>query len=55
MIVLHLLLVLLVPWTSKSYPGLILFPIGVVDYFIVYGVIKLVEKVAKRTPPPQTT
>ena len=55
MIALHLLLVLLVPWTSKSYPGLILFPIGVVDYFLVYGALKLVEKVAKRTPPSQST
>ena len=53
-IALHVLLVLLVPWTSKSYPGPILFPIAVLDYAIVYGCIKLVEKVAKRTLPPQS-
>ena len=47
-ITLHILLVLLVPWTSKSYPGLTLFPIAVLDYAIVYGCIKLVEKVMKR-------
>jgi hypothetical protein len=51
LIVLH---VLLVPWSSKSYPGFTLFPIAVMDYAIVYGTIKLVEKVAKRTPPPQS-
>jgi hypothetical protein len=54
LIALHVLLVLLVPWTSKSYPGLPLFPIAVVDYAIVYGTIKLVEKVAKRTAPPRS-
>jgi len=47
-IALHVLLVLLIPWTSKSYPGLTLFPIAVLDYAIVYGSIKLVEKVMKR-------
>lgn len=45
---LHVLLVLLVPWTSKSYPGLTLFPVGVLDYAIVYGSIKLAEKVMSR-------
>jgi hypothetical protein len=44
----QVLLVLLVPWTSKSYPGLILFPIAVLDYAIVWGSIKLAEKVMKR-------
>ncbi|AEU36200.1 hypothetical protein [Granulicella mallensis] len=41
-------LVLLVPWTSKSYPGITLLPVGVADYAIVWGSIKLVEKVARK-------
>ncbi|MHB1938320.1 MAG: hypothetical protein ACYCOR_17300 [Acidobacteriaceae bacterium] len=44
----HILLVLLIPWTSKSYPGPILLPIGALDYFIVWGCIKLVEKAMSR-------
>ena len=44
---LHVPLVLLVPWTRKSYPGTTLLPIALLDYAIVWGCIKLVEKVAK--------
>jgi hypothetical protein len=47
-IVLHVLLVVLIPWTSKSYPGPILLPFGALDYFIVWGCIKLVEKAMSR-------
>ena len=47
-IALHVLLILLIPWTSKSYPGPILLPFGAVDYFVVWGCIKLVEKAMKR-------
>jgi energy-coupling factor transporter transmembrane protein EcfT len=53
-IAVHVLFVLLIPWTSKSYPGPILLPFGALDYFIVWGCIKLVEKRAKKTSPPQT-
>jgi hypothetical protein len=47
-IAVHVLLVLLIPWTSKSYPGPILLPFGALDYFIVWGCIKLVEKAMSR-------
>lgn len=43
-IAVHALLVALISWTSKSYPGLILFPVAVLDFAIVYGCIKLVHK-----------
>jgi len=43
-IAVHVLLVLLVPWTSKSYPGLLLFPVAVLDFAIVWGCFKLTEK-----------
>jgi len=41
-------LVLFVPWTNKSYPGLELLPIGVLDFALIYGAFKLVDKVVKR-------
>ncbi len=41
----HVLLVLLIPWTSKSYPGLLLFPVAVLDFAIVWGCFKLAQKV----------
>ena len=53
-IVVHILLVLLIPWTSKSYPGLILLPIAAMDFGIMYGCIKLAEKIEKKTGPPQS-
>lgn len=48
LIALHVLLVFRIPWTDKSYPGYTLLPIAVVDYAMVYGCIKLGEKVTKR-------
>jgi hypothetical protein len=45
---LHVPLVLLIPWTNKSMPGITLLPIAFLDYAIVYGCIKLVEKAMKR-------
>jgi hypothetical protein len=48
MIGLHVPLVLLVSWTSRSYPGITLVPIAAVDYAIVYGCIKLAENAMKR-------
>jgi hypothetical protein len=48
LIVLHVFLVLLIPWTGKSYPGYTLLPVGVLDYGIVYGSLKLVEKAMKK-------
>ena len=50
-IAVHVLLILLIPWTSKSYPGTLLLPVAAVDYGIVYGVIKLIEKMTKSSQP----
>jgi hypothetical protein len=52
LIALHTLLVFLVPWPSGTFPGLTLLPIVVLDYGIVYGCIKLVEKLMNRRPEP---
>jgi hypothetical protein len=40
--------VLLVPWNNRYLTGISLLPIGVLDYAIIYGLIKLVEKMAQR-------
>jgi hypothetical protein len=45
---LHILLVLLVPWSNASYPGTTLLPIAVVDYAIVSGCLKLAEKLMEK-------
>jgi hypothetical protein len=49
----HAPIILLVPWTDKSFPGLTLLPIAVLDFAIVFAVIKLVEKAVKN-PKPST-
>jgi hypothetical protein len=37
MVLLHIPLVLLIPWTNKSYPGFGLLPVTFADFCIVYG------------------
>jgi hypothetical protein len=46
--VLHIPLVLLVPWTNNNYPGVVLLPEALLDLAIVYIAIKLAESVAMR-------
>ena len=41
-------LVIFVPWTNKSYPGLALLPIAVLDFALIYGAFKLVDRAVKR-------
>jgi hypothetical protein len=40
----HVPLILLIPWTNKNYPGVVLLPFALPDFAIVYGALKLVEK-----------
>ena len=47
LVVAHVPLVLLIPWSSKSYPGMVLLPVALLDFAIVYGCIISVEKVMK--------
>ena len=49
MVALHVALVLFIPWGDKSYPGYALLPVAALDYGIVYGSFKLVEKVLMRS------
>jgi hypothetical protein len=46
-------LVLFIPWTSKSYPGYALLPIGVLDFAVIYGAIKLAEKAVSIPTSPR--
>jgi len=41
--------VLYVPWTNHAYRGTALLPFGFVDFLVVWGCIKLTEKVMRRT------
>ncbi len=45
---LHLPLIMFLPWTDNSYPGIVLVPGALLDLAIVYGSIKLVERVMNR-------
>jgi hypothetical protein len=45
LVLLHLPLIMLLPWTDKNYPGVVLLPGSLVDLAVIYGVIKLVERV----------
>ncbi|HET8637383.1 MAG TPA: hypothetical protein VFL96_11075, partial [Acidobacteriaceae bacterium] len=46
---LHVLLVLFVPWSNIDYPGVVLLPQSLFDLAALYGCIKLVEKVVNRS------
>jgi hypothetical protein len=46
LLLLHIPLVMLLAWPNNNYPGIVLLPGGLLDLAIVYGAIKLVEKMA---------
>ena len=41
-------IVLLVPWGNRGLTGISLLPVAVVDYGLVWGCVKLAEKMASR-------
>lgn len=43
----HVPLVLFIRWPQESYPGFTLWLPVVLDYAVIYGLIKVVEKVMK--------
>lgn len=47
-LLLHVPLILRIHWTNVSMPAVSLMPFGVLDFRIMYGCIKLVEKVGTR-------
>jgi len=46
--VIHVVLIVLVPWSDKSFPAPALWPIGIADFAAICGFIKLVEKAMSR-------
>jgi hypothetical protein len=39
-------LVLLIPWSSKEYPGIVLLPVALPDFALAYGVFRLAQKMS---------
>ncbi len=42
--IIHVVLIIVVPWPTKSFPAPELWPVGIVDFLAICGFIKLVEK-----------
>lgn len=47
--ILQVPLVLLVPWNNKHFSYISLLPVGVLDYAVLYGAMKLAEKLTRPT------
>ncbi|HEV2646343.1 MAG TPA: hypothetical protein VGU46_08280 [Acidobacteriaceae bacterium] len=43
-VLLHTPFILLVPWSNRSYPGIVLAPVGLVDFGFSYGFFALAQK-----------
>jgi len=48
MTLIHVVLIILVPWSNKSFPAPALWPIAIADFAAVCGFFKLVEKAMSR-------
>ena len=46
--VIHVVLIVLLPWTNESFPAPALWPVGIADFAAICGFIKLVEKAMRR-------
>ena len=46
--VIHVALIVVVPWSNKSFPAPALWPVAIADFAAVCGFIKLVEKAMSR-------
>jgi hypothetical protein len=47
-LLLQIPLVLLIPWNSRNLTWIILLPVAALDYSVVYGCVRLAEKLMKR-------
>jgi hypothetical protein len=45
----HIPPILLIQWGNRNYPGVAMLPLAFLDFCIVYGALKLVEKFTKRS------
>jgi hypothetical protein len=48
LLVFHIPVVYLIRWSNTNYPGVVLLPLGLVDFAIVYSPIRLLERVQSR-------
>jgi len=46
--VIHVVLIVMVPWSNRSFPAPELWPVGIADFAAICGFIKLVEKAMSR-------
>ena len=53
-VALQIPIVLLVPWANRGLTGISLLPLGALDYGVVYGCVKLAEKMVKKTDSSST-
>jgi hypothetical protein len=44
----HVLLILLVPWNNTNYPGVVLLPLGLLDFGLIYQCFKVARTVSKK-------
>lgn len=52
-VLLHVPLILFVPWSNRNIPGISLMPLCVLDFAFVYYAIKFVGAMIERTPLPR--
>jgi len=48
LVIIHIVLIVVVPWSNGSFPAPELWPIGIADFAAICGFIKLVEKLMTR-------
>lgn len=48
LVIIHVALIVFVPWTNKSFPAPEFWPVGIADFAFTCGFIKLVEKLMTR-------
>lgn len=53
--VIHVVLIVLVPWTNRSFPAPELWPVGIADFAAICGFIKLIEKLMSRSDGASST
>jgi hypothetical protein len=47
--VLQVPFILFIPWGNRDVTGITMLPVGLLDYGIIYGTVKLAEKMIKKT------
>ena len=49
LVLLHVPIILLVPWSNVNYPGVVLLPQALLELAVAYGCVKVVERAMKRS------